>query len=106
MVVAAGHGLVVVVGVALVAGHEAHRAPGQIDADLALFGGVPGEGVEKHDRHPVQGQAHGARLDGHAGHVVDGEGELGLTVAVSDGEAPLLLDLVHGLGVERLTCLH
>ena len=49
-----------------------------------------------------QGPAHRARHDRLARRIADLRRGLGLAVAVADGEAPGLLNLVDDLGIERL----
>ena len=73
----------------------------EVERDLPLVRRLPLP-VEEGDLVPGHGPPHRAGLDELPGGVADLGGGLGLAVAVPDGRAPALADLLDHLGVERL----
>ena len=87
--------------VVLVALHQPERPGVEREADLALVP-VLAVGIAEPDRVARQRPAHRSRLDLLPRAVADLGGGLGLAVAVADGQAPVMLDAVDHLGVQRL----
>jgi hypothetical protein len=84
-----------------IAGRDPGRAVTEVDADLALVGGLA---VRVEQRDPIAGQrqTHRAGFDASTRRIPDHRGRLGLPVAVAHREAPRAPDLLDHLGIQWL----
>src|SRR5699024_11402498 len=73
------------------------------EADLTLIALLPGGRVDEDDVEAGQRLAHRPVLELLVRRIADLQGRLGLTEAVADEHAPVALDTVDDLGIERLS---
>ena len=101
VVVAIAHRIRTFFRVADVALHQAHRAPRQVDADLALLRRLAID-VEKDHRIARHRLSHAADLDRLARGIADHAGCFRLAETVPDRQAPGVFHPVNHFGVQRL----
>ena len=111
VVVVVGHRCVGELRVTVVTGHQRQRPGRQVQADLALTrpaaicchrGDGSGGRVDQRHGEPRHRPSHRAVLDRLAGGIADGQGHLGLTETVPDGQSPRPTHLFDDFRVQRL----